>query len=262
MKKNLITAALIICTLASCAKARKYTMPDEDNLLSGSGSILVLDEKAAMYETIDLTKLLDSYGFTSFTEVAKLDLKGDQLKYRRNELQDRIIAASNQRCGMYLRMLASSKAESQLTWGGLAVFLSGAASVVTPVNTAKALSAGSTVSNGILAQYNEAYFNNLAINVISSGITSQREGILLQINKKKTSDLIEYPVNRAIADAVQYHSVCNIISGLETAAVATRNLGSKVTETKGASNDPKDQKEDSQPDPVKQDPAIINIGGK
>lgn len=260
MKKNLITAALIIFTLTGCAQARKYTMPDEDNLLSGSGSILVLDEKATMYETIDVTQLLKDYGFESIPQVADGDLTGAKLKYQRNELQDRIIAASNQRCGMYLRMLASSKAESQLTWSGLAVLLSGAASVVTPVNTAKALSAGSTVSNGILAQYNEAYFNNLAINVISSGITSQREGILLQINDKKKDDLIEYPVNRAIADAVQYHSVCNIISGLETAAVATRNLSSKVTQTDKTSDDAETQTQDSPPAPVKQDPAIINIG--
>lgn len=259
MKKNLITAALIICTLTGCAKARKYTMPDEDNLLSGSGSILVLDEKAAMYETIDVTKLLDSYGFTSFPEVAKLDLKGNQLKYQRNELQDRIIAASNQRCGMYLRMLASSKAESQLTWSGLAVFLSGAASVVTPVNTAKALSAGSTVSNGILAQYNEAYFNNLAINVISSGITSQREGILLQINQKKKDDLIDYPVNRAIADAVQYHSVCNIISGLETAAVATRSLNAKNPPENSSTPATQGKPKEALTTEIPQDTAIIRI---
>lgn len=262
MKKNLMIVALIVCSLTGCAQARKYTMPDEDNLLSGSGSLLVLDEQAVVYETIDVEELLKTYGFESIPDVAKGDLTGDQLKYQRNELQDRIIAASNQKCGMYLRMLASSKAESQLTWSGLAVFLSCAAAVVTPVNTAKALSAGSTVSNGILAQYNEAYFNNLAINVISSGITSQREGILLQINQKKTDDLIEYPVNRAIADAVQYHSVCNIISGLETAAVATRNSGAKVMPAQTVSGEEKTKRQDITPAPVQQSPAIINIGRK
>ena len=139
---------------------------------------------------------------------------------------------------MYLRVLTSSKAQTQLGWGGLAVLLSGAAAVVTPVNSAKALAAGSTVSNGILAQYNEAYFNNLAINVISAGITSQRQGILLQINEKRDHDLVKYSVNRAIADAVQYHAVCNIISGLETAAVATRNMNTPA-------------KTPEQPDPAK-----------
>lgn len=259
MKKNMITVTLIICTLYGCANARKYTMPDEENLLSGSGSILVIDEKAAMYETIDVTQLLTDYGFASIPHVANGNLSGDKLKYQRNELQDRIIAASNQRCGMYLRMLASSKAESQLTWSGLAVLLSGAAAVVTPVNTAKALSAGSTVSNGILSQYNEAYFNNLAINVISSGITSQREGILLQINAKKTADLIEYPVNRAIADAVQYHSVCNIISGLETAAVATRNLNATNTTQDSTSNGRNNNPVQPSPNEVTPNSGIIKI---
>jgi hypothetical protein len=31
----------------------------------------------------------------------------------------------------------------------------------------------------------------------------------------------EYPVNRAIADALSYHAACNIVTGLEAAANAT-----------------------------------------
>lgn len=238
MKTHYLTYLLPLALATGCSTIREKTMPDEANLLSGSGSLLVEDEKAASYETIDVKTLLKDYGFDDIPSVAKEDLKTDGLKYRRNELQDRIIAASNQKCGMYLRVLTSSKAQTQLGWGGLAVLLSGAAAVVTPVNSAKALAAGSTVSNGILAQYNEAYFNNLAINVISAGITSQRQGILLQINEKRDHDLVKYSVNRAIADAVQYHAVCNIISGLETAAVATRNMNTPA-------------KTPEQPDPAK-----------
>ena len=224
MKTEYLSCLLALIIATGCSSIREKTMPDEANLLSGSGSLLVEGEKATGYETIDVKTLLTDYGFANIPEVAKSDLAAKALKYQRNELQDRIIAASNQKCGMYLRVLTSSKAQTQQAWGGLAVLLSGAAAVVTPVNSAKALAAGSTVSNGILAQYNEAYFNNLAINVISAGITAQRRGILLQINEKRDHDLVQYSVNRAIADAVQYHAVCNIISGLETAAVATRSM--------------------------------------
>ena len=64
--------------------------------------------------------------------------------------------------------------------------------------------------------------DNGAVQLISAGITKQREGILTQINNKSNLDLVAYPVNRAVADALQYHAACNIISGLETAAIATK----------------------------------------
>jgi hypothetical protein len=112
-------------------------------------------------------------------------------------------------------------------WGGLATFLSGAASVATPASAAKALAAGSTVSNAFLSLYNEAYFNNLTMNVISAGISKQREGILANITSQRDDALSKYPVNRAIADALAYHSACNIISGLEAAAAATKNAAAK-----------------------------------
>ncbi|WP_337880093.1 hypothetical protein [Rheinheimera sp.] len=250
MKTSVLTSLLLVSLLSACSTMRQYTMPEEANLLSGSGSLLVSEDKAEAYETIDINTLLSDYGFSDIPQLANTDLGSDKLKYQRNELQDRVIAASNQKCGMYLRVLTSSKAQTQLGWGGLATLLSGAAAVVTPATTAKALAAGSTVSNGILSQYNEAYFNNLAINVISSGITSQREGILQQINSKRQQSLVEYPVNRAIADAVQYHAVCNIISGLETAAVATRNMNSQPPAPA--------VDQDGQPQPTTS-PAVIKI---
>lgn len=142
-------------------------------------------------------------------------------------MQDRLIAASNQRCATYLRELTSSKSQTQMAWGGLATLLSGAAAVTSPVAVAKALAAGSTVSSGILSKYNEAYFSNLTLQVISTGIAKQREAVLVNIQAQRKSSLVEYPVNRAIADALTYHATCNVVTGLETAAAATKNAQAK-----------------------------------
>lgn len=218
---------LFFCTTA-CSTIRGSIMPDEDNLMSGAGSIAVTDSKAKQFEELDISELKKDYGLTSPKDIRAADINADTFKYKRNELQDRIIAASNQRCGMYLRVLTTSKAQTQLGWGILATMLSGAASVVTHTASAQAFAAGSTVSSGILSQYNEAYFNNLALNVISSGISKQREGLILQINKKRNHNLIDYPVNRAVADALSYHAACNIVTGLETAAVATRAANAEL----------------------------------
>lgn len=229
-----ISALALIPSLAllgACSTVRHYTTPDEENLLSGAGSIMVskASGKAADFELIDIDQLLKTYGLDDpQTVAADQSAKPDEFKYRRNDLQDRLIAASNQRCGTYLRVLTSSKSQTQMGWGGLATFLSGAASVATPASAAKALAAGSTVSNAFLSLYNEAYFNNLTINVISTGITKQREGLLAHITKERAKSLSDYPVNRAIADALVYHSACNIITGLEAAAAATNKTTDNI----------------------------------
>ena len=225
--RKLKLLALMTCILLTgCGTIRRATMPDEENLLSGAGSVMVGSVKgeASEFEQIDMDKLLGKYGFLdpkSGEFVGDSKVPQGQLQYRRNDLQDRIIAASNQRCAAYLRVLISSKAQTQMGWGGLATLLSGAATVTSPVAAAKVLSAGSTISNSYVSLYNEAYFNSLSINVISAGIAKHREGLLQYMGVERKKEMKDYPVNRAIADALSYHAACNIVSGLEAAAAAT-----------------------------------------
>lgn len=221
-----IMLLVVPAILTGCSTVRHYTTPDEDNLLSGAGSLMVNKSsgKAKNFEQIDIDDLLIQYGLQSPISVsADQSAKTAEFQYRRNDLQDRIIAASNQRCGTFLRVLVSSKSQTQMGWGAFATLLSGAASVATPASAARALAAGSTVSNAYLSLYNEAYFNNLTVNVISAGISKQREGLLQYMTVERAKSLSNYPVNRAIADALTYHSACNIITGLEAAATATKS---------------------------------------
>ena len=215
--------------LTGCGSIRRTTMPDEENLLSGAGSLLVRatdgkDGKASEFEQINIDKLLETYGFSDPKngEYFKDDpATKAQYQYRRNDLQDRIIAASNQRCGAYLRVLVSSKSQNQMGWGSLTTLLSGAATVTTPISAARLLTAGSTVTSGVMGVYNEAYFNNLTVNVISAGIAKHREGLLQYMDAGRGKDMKAYPVNRAIADALSYHEACNIVTGLQAASSAT-----------------------------------------
>lgn len=225
---KLAVATLALVSISGCSAFRSYTMPDEENLLSGAGSIVVKSPgtdqpgRAESFELINIDQLLATYGLDDIATVSG-NTNHEGIKYRRNDLQDRLIAASNQRCATYLRMLTASKAQTQMGWGGLATLLSGAAAVTTPAAAAKVLAAGSTVSSGLLSQFNEAYFNNLTVQVISTGITKQREAALVNIQSQRNASLVNYPVNRAVADALNYHAICNLVTGLETAAAATKN---------------------------------------
>ena len=221
MKILLILTAIIV--LSSCSNIRKYTAPEDKNLLSGSGSIMK-DASGDSFEDIDLTKLLETYGLSKPQEVSeKYSSQVDEYKYRRNDLQERLISASNQRCGAYIRTIISSKSQASTGWTSMALLLSGAASVVSHASTASALAAGSTVSTGVLSAYNDAYFNNLSINVITAGIDKKRESILFNMKNQKTKSLSEYSVNAAISDAIAYHSACNIVAGMETASKALKD---------------------------------------
>jgi len=214
-------------------------MPDTSNLLSGAGSIAVQSKSnphspggnaasgsemmatAEKFELIDIDELETK--FTLDPTSISVNPYSTAVVYRRNELQDRLIAASNQRCSTYIRILASSKSVTDMTWGSFATFLSGAASVTTPASAARVLAAGSTFSSGVMSQYDQNYFQNLSIMVISAGITRQRQAILERILKEQKNDLTIYSINRAVADALTYHAACNIISGLETASAVTKN---------------------------------------
>lgn len=229
---RLVTLAVLSALLLSgCAHIREYTMQPEKNLLSGAGVIM----KQGNAEQIDVDALVKEMKLGDEQTIGAKP-GWDVLKYRRNELQSKLIAASNQRCGLYLREITSAKAQTNMGWGSLSILLSGAASVVSHAETAKALAAGAAVATGTNAIYDQAYFNNLAVGVISAGIAKQREGILTQINNKAALDLVEYPVNRAVADALQYHSACNIISGLETAAIATKLAPAQPTTDKNGNS--------------------------
>ena len=172
------------------------------------------------FEEIDLEALLIFYGLDKPTEINQQALGSNEYQYRRNDLQGRLINASNQRCSAYIRTIVSSQSQARLGWTGLAALLTGASSVVQHAQTASALAAGGTFSIGMFNAYNEAYFNNLALTVISSGISRKRENIMSDIAEKQTEPLHMYPVNAAISDALTYHAACNVVSGMEEATKA------------------------------------------
>lgn len=149
MKTNKTHALAVIALLAlsGCSSIRKVTTPDDENLLSGAGSIMKSSVteggKASTegFEEIDLQVLLKKYGLENPIEVSgkQQGVTSEEYKYRRNDLQERLINASNQRCSAYIRTIVSSKSQTQMGWTGLSTLLSGAAAVVPHALTAKAL---------------------------------------------------------------------------------------------------------------------------
>ena len=165
-----------------------------------------------------------------------------QAAARRNSIQERILAASEQRCGRYKRFLKQYEGESNFLLGGLATALAGAGALVSPVTAARALSGSAGVTSGVNAEFNDKLFAKLSVQVLTKAIDSRRKTIYDDIIKKRalkpnaTQDatgkdtLAEYPVEAAVKDALTYHAACNLIVGLEEAAASIerqQNVGLK-----------------------------------
>nr|VFK22612.1 MAG: hypothetical protein BECKLFY1418C_GA0070996_11231 [Candidatus Kentron sp. LFY] len=104
-------------------------------------------------------------------------------KQKRNEIQDRLMAASEQRCNVYKIYLKRIHAKANFYTGSLATILGGAGAIVTGVDGARILSGLAGITSGVRAEFNQAVFVNLAIPVITKGIESRRNDIRKEIKK-------------------------------------------------------------------------------
>lgn len=138
----------------------------------------------------------------------------------RNRVQDRIIAASNQRCETYKQSLYELDRNFNFITGSITTALAGAGAIVAHEQTAKELAALAGISSGVRAEFNADYFRNITIEVISKGIDARRAREKQAMNSKKRQSFIDYTVEAAIADAVNYHGACTAISGLQEAGDA------------------------------------------
>lgn len=142
----------------------------------------------------------------------------EPVKLRRNRVQDRIIAASNEKCRTYKGSLKAQQGHVNFFLGSLTTILAGAGAIFTRVDAARVLSGTAGISSGVRAEFNSDYFNTLTVEVITKGIDKARTDLLSQIKDYRDGEIAAYTVERAVADAIIYHTRCSLIAGLEEAS--------------------------------------------
>ncbi len=139
----------------------------------------------------------------------------------RSQIQDRLIAASNQRCNIYTTYLKRLSTKNNAIFGTLTTVLGGAGAIVTGAHTARLLSGLAGISSGARAELNQAIFESVATSVIVPAIQKQRAEILVEIQNKRVGPnklgLTEYTIEGAIADAIRYHGACSMDAGISFA---------------------------------------------
>ena len=91
-------------------------------------------------------------------------------KWMRNTLQDRILLASQSRCGFYEEYLKRFQSHSAGMFGSLATILGGAGAIVTGAQGARLLSGAAGIASGVGAELQKDLFAGLASTVIIPGI--------------------------------------------------------------------------------------------
>jgi len=144
---------------------------------------------------------------------------------RRNEIQDRIIAASNQRCGAYIQRLKQFDAETNLQLGFLTTAFATAGAIFSAESTIRASSGLAALFSGFRAEFNQEYFSNKTVHIIAEGIRSGRSEVLRDIYQlRENVSITEYTIWAAIADGIAYHDNCSLVAGLEQVARAVERV--------------------------------------
>jgi hypothetical protein len=141
---------------------------------------------------------------------------------KRNEIQERILGASDQRCNDFKTLLQKKFSNLNYATGVFSTASALAATIVNSVEGSKTLAGLAGLSSGMRAEYNQAYFANAATQVIVSGIDSRRRTAYEQILRARKDGLDDYPLEAAIKDGIRYHGLCSTISGLQEAGEAVR----------------------------------------
>lgn len=141
----------------------------------------------------------------------------------RNALQERLLAASRQRCGAFNANL--QRAFSRTNFGlGVATTIAGTAgALVSSATAAHNWSGAAAIFSGTRSEFNQDFMANLAAHVIVDGIEKRRQIVYEQIQQKGQSKRYDnYPVEAAIKDAFFYHGECSVVAGFQQASDAIK----------------------------------------
>ena len=136
---------------------------------------------------------------------------------QRNAIQDEIIRASDQRCGVYKIHLRRLQSTSNFLLGSAATALGGLGAIFTAADTARALAGAAGITSGINAEYQESFFSSVIAPVIIDGMEARRSTLRQSIDPHRTEDLLKYPLQAALADAARYAAACSASEGLAEA---------------------------------------------
>lgn len=142
----------------------------------------------------------------------------DEWTVRRDRVQDRLLAASEERCNVYKIYLKNFDTETKSIFGVFSTVFAGAGAIATGQLNTRALSGLAAITSGSGAEITSAVFSNVATHLLIPGIDSRREEIHKEIEIKRGRLDEKYTMEAALLDAARYHGACTLDTGLRSAS--------------------------------------------
>lgn len=143
---------------------------------------------------------------------------------RRNRVLDRLLAASEARCGAYKQYLRNFESTYETGFGIATTVLGSAGAIATGALNTRAFAGLAAMSSGAKAEIRQGVFSNVATHVLVPGIDTRRAQILKEIGKFRELDISKYTLQGALHDAAKYHGACSLATGLDAAQDAIRTF--------------------------------------
>lgn len=158
----------------------------------------------------------------------------------RNQIQDRLIGASNQLCHKYELYMQDLSSQGNF-WAGLFTTAAATAGALVSGGASQIFAGAAAVASGGRAEFNQDFFYKEAVPAIFKGIRAKRTDVLNAILAKRSQPVSaatlatdgsedaaspgntvgrirvpvqDYTVEAAIADAIDYHWQCSLASGI------------------------------------------------
>jgi hypothetical protein len=134
---------------------------------------------------------------------------------RRNQVQSSFMAASDAACDYYKRNLNRDFSRSNFFFGSLATLAGGLGAILTDEGTSRALAGASGITSGIRAEYNDAFFRNKVVELLTKAIDIAQTRKREEIRRRGVQITADYSMEDALNDAVLYNAQCSLIAGLQ-----------------------------------------------
>lgn len=146
-------------------------------------------------------------------------------RLHRNSVQDKMLAISTSRCNVFKTFLRRQQSDVNFYLGS-ATTAAGVLGAVLPGVTASRNMAGAAgLFSGLQAEFNSAYYSNLAAHVIVQGIELRQARLHKElIQGRHGQEIDDYSMEAAIADAIYIDGTCSTVVGLLEAADSIKEV--------------------------------------
>lgn len=151
---------------------------------------------------------------------------GPNPQARRNEVVGALLLASDRNCDIYMENLRGAQAAWRTGFSVTDIVVGAAGSMFDDGDTSGALSGLSGVAGSLSTKLDEGLMGGTTANVLLAGVRAAREPLRTQILARFSQDYSAWPVSVAIADVMQYHGRCNVVSALTAAQSAADGVAS------------------------------------